>query len=52
VLGVEPAGYTALKQANDAEDARERVRLQALSSLALPLSRDREEDCDLEANND
>jgi exodeoxyribonuclease-5 len=27
VLGVEPAGYTALKQANDAENARERVRL-------------------------
>jgi exodeoxyribonuclease-5 len=27
VLGVEPAGYTALKQANDAEDGRERVRL-------------------------
>jgi ATP-dependent exoDNAse (exonuclease V) beta subunit len=27
VLGVEAAGYAALKQANDAEDARERVRL-------------------------
>jgi ATP-dependent exoDNAse (exonuclease V) beta subunit len=27
VLDVEPTGYAALKQANDAEDARERVRL-------------------------
>jgi exodeoxyribonuclease-5 len=27
VLGIESAGYAALKQANDAEDARERVRL-------------------------
>ena len=28
------------------------IALERESSLALPLSRDREEDCDVEANND